>query len=793
MKIGIFLCHCGGNISNVIDFAQLKNAVNNIPFVAEVKDFDFLCSAAGQDMIKKECTERVLDHIVVCACSPKLHGQTFMRLAEESGINRYLVDFANLREQCAWLYDNKSPEATLKAASLVRAAIAKVCNAQPLFPVSLQVNQSVLVIGGGISGITASLTLANQGIQVYLVEKDASIGGAMAKLSRVFSADKLAEECASCTLSPIMQEVSTHPNITVLTLSEVEEVKGKAGDFSVKIKQKPGYVDAKKCTACGDCAAICPACVPDEFMEGFAVRKAIYLPFSQAVPRAYFIDKENCNGCGACAQTCISGAIDLEADGSDLEVIVGAIVTATGHKTYDPAEMPHMGSRFSNVLTQIQVARLLSINSPTLGYLLRPSDGKPPERIVMIQCVGSRNEKYGHTYCSNVCCMVALKHALLIKSQIPDAFITICYMDIRTGGMYEHYLLHAQEKGIRFLRGRPCEVLEDPIIRNLTVRVYDTISSENLEIEADMVVLSTAMEPSESTKDIARRLGLQSSQHGFIKEEHSKLKSVQTSHAGVFVCGTAQGPKDISECIIQANAAAAKTMELIGKGEVSIEPEFAIINYEHCDNCGKCARVCPHGAILMNGRAYIDPIACSGCGGCVSECPNNAIEFPLYSDSMIFAQIEAILEPDTPQIIAFLEGKIAYAAADLAGANRLVYRRGVKIIRVSSTLQLKFEHIKFALTHGACGIFLGEGSSGDTKKEFLAKEREQIYHSELHFNGIDPGRLKYAKVYIPAYHQLVEMLNKFYDEISNLDNRKNFSTCKVEINSCGQRYGTHHR
>ncbi|PWB49702.1 MAG: disulfide reductase [Candidatus Methanoperedenaceae archaeon] len=777
MKVGIFLCHCGGNISNVIDFAQLKNAANNIAHVAAVKEIDFLCSSAGQDMIKKECTEWGLDHMVVCACSPKLHGQTFMRLAEESGINRYLVDFANLREQCAWLYNNKSHEATLKAASLVRAAIAKVCNTKPLVPVSLKVNQSVLVIGGGISGITASLTLANQGIHVYLVEKDASIGGAMAKLGRIFSVDKLAEECASCTLSPIMQEVSTHPNITVLTISQVEEVRGKAGDFSVKIKQRPRYVDVKKCTACGDCAAICPACVPDEFMEGFTVRKAIYLPYSQAIPRAYLIDKENCNGCGACVQTCRSEAIDLEASERCVEVKVGAVVIATGHRMYNPAAMPHMGSCFSNVLTQIQVARLLSINSPTGGYLFRPLDSKPPKRIVMIQCVGSRNEKYGHTYCSKVCCMVALKHALLIKSQIPDAFITICYMDMRTSGMYEHYLLHAQEKGIRFLRGRPCEVLEDPITKNLRVRVYDTISSENLEIEADMVVLSTAMEPSESTKDTARRLGLQSTQHGFIKEEHSKLKSVQTSSAGIFVCGTAQGPKDITECIIQANAAASKTMELIGKGEVSIEPEFAIINYEHCDNCGKCARVCPHGAILINGRAYIDPIACSGCGGCVSECPNNAIEFPRYSDSMILAQIEAILEPNTSQIIAFLDDKISYVAADLAGANRLNYWRGVKIIRVASTLQLKFEHIIFALTHGACGVFLGEGSSGDPKKEFLAKEREQVYHSELHFNGIDPERLKYAKVYIPAYHQLVEMLNKFYAKTSDPDNCKNFSTC----------------
>lgn len=329
-------------------------------------------------------------------------------------------------------------------------------------------------------------------------------------------------------------------------------------------------------------------------------------------------------------------------------------------------------------------------------------------------------------------------------------------------------------------------MIEDPITKNLTVRVYDTIASENLELEADLVVLSTGMEPSEGTMDTSRRLGLQSSQHGFIKEEHSKLKSVQTSRAGVFVCGTAQGPKDISECIIQANAAAAKIMELIGKGEVSIEPEFAVINNELCSNCGVCAQFCPNGAMTVNGKTAIDPLACTGCADCVSICPNRAIEFPLCSDSQIFAQIEAILEPDKPSIIAFLEDKIAYAAADLAGTNRLSYPGGVKIIRVPSTLQLKFEHIKFALTHGACGIFLGEGSSGDPKKECMAKARVQIYYSELHENGIDPKRLRYAKVYIPAYHQFVEIMNKFYTEISDLDTSFGREKCaeETEDNEC---------
>jgi heterodisulfide reductase subunit A len=420
-----------------------------------------------------------------------------------------------------------------------------------------------LVVGGGIAGIQAALDLADQGFKVYLIEKTPSIGGKMAQLDKTFPT----MDCSACIMTPKMVDAGRHPNIQLLTYSEVKEVKGSAGSFNVKILRKPRYVDETKCTGCGLCAQHCPVEATNEFDMGLGVRKAIYVPFPQAVPLAYTIDKDNCIECGICQRVCGTEAVNLEQQPMELDIEVGAIILTTGYNLFDAKEKEEYGyGIYGNVITGLALERLLSASGPTGGHLIRPSDGKIPRKVAFIQCVGSRDEKVGNLYCSRVCCMYAIKEALLIKEHKAGADVTIFYMDIQAfgKGFEEFYRWAEKEFGIKFVKGRVAEILEDPITKNLFIRAEDTGSGEILEEEMDMVVLSTALVPA-AADELEKVFSVPTGEDGFLAVINPKADPVATPIEGVFTAGAAEGPKDIPDSVAQASAAAMRA-SIILKG-----------------------------------------------------------------------------------------------------------------------------------------------------------------------------------------------------------------------------------
>ena len=758
IDIGVFLCRCGGNISDTVDIEKLASSID----AKVVKDFENLCSMKCQKNIRDIILEEELDRVVIAACSPITHEKTFRN--HIAPLNPYLLEIANIREHCSWVHSDKN-KATEKAISLTNAAVERVQYARPLDAIVRKTKKSAAVIGGGISGITAALSLAKQGIEVHIIENKPTVGGNMIKIGKVFSPEKLAEECSLCLFNPLINEAVQHSNINIMTNSEIKSSERKAGNFNLLIERKPGHVNEDKCTACGNCADICPVEVPNEWNENLMTRKAIYKPFPQSVPDIYTIDDENCIKCGKCEKVCKMNAIDINMKGEIVPLNVGSIVIATGHKGFDLKKRPEYGyGRYDDVITQMELARIMGVNGPTDGKLLRPSNGKIPRRVVMVQCAGSRDEKpEGKRYCSKVCCMVSLKHASFIKHYYPDTEIVICYTDMRTPGMYENYFRHVQSKGIKLVRGRPGDITKKG--ENIIVRLEDTLRREPIEIETDMVVLSEAMEPSEGTLKVAETLNVGLTEDMFVKEKHSKIKPVATDIEGIYVCGTAQGPKDITESVSQANAAASKVSEMINGG-LEVEPTIAVVDGRQCEMCGNCVDACKYKAIYIhNERISVDPVACNGCGMCISKCENNAIDIMGQTDAQIFAMIEGMLKERKEgerRILAFVD-YIGYVAADNIGINRISYPESVRIIRVPSINRLMPKHILFAFENGADGIFLGEYP--DEVLYSSIQEKVDEFKAALVKNSIDTDRLMYYKVYAPYFRGLANKLTEFDKQV----------------------------
>ncbi len=765
LKVGVFLCRCGGNISDTVDMEKLRSSVD----AEVVEEFENLCSINGRKIIRDSIIQKHLDRIVVAACSPITHEKIFQKYINP--LNPYLLEMANLREQCSWVNPDIET-ATEKAISLVNAAIEKVKYAQPLDPILRKTTRSAAVIGGGISGISASLSLAKQGIKTCLIEEEPTIGGAMVKVGKLFSPEKLAEECAMCLLNPLVNEAVDHKNIKIMTNTTLKTAERKSGNFHLLVESKPRKVIEDRCISCGSCAEVCPVEVKDSWNEDMTFRKAIYKPFAQAVPDVYTIDLENCKNCGKCQDVCRMDAIDLDMEGEIIPMTVGSVVIATGHKTFDMDQRPEYSySRHEDIVTQMELARIMGVNGPTKGKLLKPSNNEVPERVVMIQCVGSRDEKPGgRKYCSKVCCMVAIKHANVIKQHYPDTDVIICYTDMRTPGMYEKYFKYAQSNGVRLIRGRPGEIAEKDGI--FIVRLEDTLSKEPLEIETDLVVLSTAMEPSEGTVNVSSLLDVGLTEELFVKEKHSKIKPVATEVEGVYVCGTAQGPKDITDSIVQANAAAAKVSELINGG-IELEPFVASIDTSKCNLCKKCVDVCKYkAAYIQEGVLTIDPISCTGCGACLSECDNNAIEIMGQTDDQIMAMITGILKdkkPDENRIIAFLDS-VGYVSADNIGINKINVPSSVRIIKIPSMNRIMPKHILHAFKMGVDGIIMGEYPYNPMYSH--TKDKIKGLKEELVKNNINPDRLAFYKVYIPYFRGLANKFKDFDDEINCIEEGK---------------------
>lgn len=764
LRVGVFICRCGGNISDLIDIEKVKSSLD----VDVVEDFVNLCSLNGRKIIRDAIINKKIDRVVIAACSPISHEKTFQDYIKP--LNPYLMDMVNLREQCSWVHDD-SEKATKKAITLIKASIEKVKQSQAVDPIFCHTPENVAVIGGGIAGMSAALSLAKQGIKVNLIEQTPSIGGNMAKIGKVFSPVKIAEECGLCLLNPILNEVVWHENIEVLTSSKVVSSEHRAGTFNLIIESEPRYVDTEKCISCGKCSDACEQEVPNSWNDNLSMRKAIYKPFSQSYPDAYVVDMDNCIKCGKCIKVCPMRAIKLRGEKEMVPLSVGSVIVATGHKLFNPDLRPEYGySRHPDVITQSELGRILGVNGPTKGKLERLSNGEVPKRIVMIQCVGSRDEKpNGHKYCSKVCCMVALKNANIIKHKYPDTDIVICYTDVRTPGMFEKYYKHAQSSGVRFIRGRPGEVSDNG--DKLLVRLENTLRREFSEIETDMVVLSTAIEPSEGTKEIAKVMDIGVTEDMFIKESHPKIKPVATDVKGTFVCGTAQDPKDITDSIMQSTAAASKVSEFIHSG-IEVEPFVGVIDEEKCCLCGRCVDICKFKAMsIKDDLMYIDPMSCSGCGKCMTVCREHAITIHGNIDEKIFATIDGMLEDKEEgerRILVFLD-QIGYTAADNIGINRLKYPESVHIVKVHSVNRVRPRHILHAIENGADGIFIGE-YPGDLMYEEVERKIDEI-RRRIAKQGVNPERLAFSKVYIPYFTGLAKKLQDFDKKIESMNNQ----------------------
>lgn len=660
-RVGVFVCHCGSNIAGTVDVEKVACELSKEQGVVFAADYRYMCSQTGQDLIKNAVKEHRLTGIVVCSCSPRMHENTFRRVAASAGINPYMVEIANLREQCAWVHKDRI-SATEKAIALGRAAIAKVHLNAPLVPGQSPVVKRALVIGGGIAGITTALEIAEAGFPVDIVERKPSIGGKMAQLDKTFPT----LDCAACILTPKMVEAAQNENIRIFSYSEVSSVKGYVGNFEVTVRKKARYVDETKCTGCGLCTEKCPQKhIPNEFNLGMDERHAVYIPFAQAVPKVAVIDPDACNmlkngKCGLCAKLCSAGAIDYTAKDEYITEHYGAVVAATG---FDPISLEKFDeyayAQSKDVITSLEFERLTNAAGPTGGMLLRPSDGRHPQKIVFVQCVGSRCSacaEKGREYCSKICCMYTAKHAMLTREKYPDTEVYVFYIDVRTPGKnYDEFQRRAvEEYGVHYIKGSVGKVA--PEGEKLIVSASDLLENKQLKIEADLVVLAAAIEPDKTAKALASMLTASSDKNGFFTEAHPKLRPVESPTAGIFLSGVCQGPKDIPETVAQAGAAAAKVIGLLSKNALTGEACVASPDESLCIGCGLCERVCPYKAISyvekefrmpdrtvrLRRVASVNPTVCRGCGNCTVACNSGAMDLCGFKNEQIIAEVDAL-------------------------------------------------------------------------------------------------------------------------------------------------------
>jgi heterodisulfide reductase subunit A len=660
------VCHCGENISSTVDCERVAQQAGRLPGVAFSADYKYMCSDPGQSMIKEAIAEHRLTGVVVSACSPRMHEPTFRKACAEAGLNHYLCEMANIREQCSWVHP-KDEATTQKAFDLVRTQVEKVRNDNPLEPIRVPVNKTAVVVGGGVAGIQVALDVAAGGHKVILVERDPSIGGHMSQLSETFPT----LDCSQCILTPRMVEAAQHPNITLMTYSELESMDGFIGNFNLRIRRKARSVDEKLCTGCGLCTTKCPnKKIPSEFEQGLAFRTAIYTPFPQAVPNKPVIDRDNCTWfktgkCGVCGKLCPTGAINYQQQDEIVEVKAGAIVLATGFEVKKTDFFPEYGyGRYRDVITGLQFERLASASGPTRGEIRRPSDGRVPEKVVFVACAGSRDPAKGIPYCSKICCMYTAKHAMLYKHKVHEGTPYVFYMDIRAAGKnYDEFTRRAiEEDGAKYIRGRVSNIYEKN--GKLVVRGADTLlGGKPVEIEADMVVLATAAVSCDGSEELAQKLHVSYDSYKFFAEAHPKLKPVETNTAGIYLAGACQAPKDIPESVAAASGAAAKVIGLFANDTLTREPVVARVNrtappiFSTCMGCGLCISICPYQAIdteeitdrsgkVVKTIARINPGLCQGCGTCVSFCRSKSIDLEGYSNKQVYQEVVAMLNSD---------------------------------------------------------------------------------------------------------------------------------------------------
>ncbi len=647
-RIGVFVCGCGKNIAGTVDIDRVVEEIKQKDEVVYAENYQYLCSEPGQKIIYQAILEHELEGVVISACSPSMHQETFRQLVNTAGMNPYQCEVANIREQCSWVHSDEEL-ATRKALDIVKSMVAKVRGDKDLEAIKASLTKKALVIGAGISGIQAALEIAESGHEVILLDRNSYIGGHMAQLSETFPT----LDCSQCILTPKTAEISRHPKITLMVNSELEELEGYVGNFRAKIRRKATYVDWEKCNGCGDCQEKCPTEVASEFERGLGREKVISVPFPQAVPSKPTIKGEHCRyiqeeKCGVCQKICPRDAINFEDQGQLEEIEVGAIVVATGYDLLGQDKLSEYGyGRVPDVIDGLQFERLLSASGPTGGEIRRPSDGKIPEEVVFIQCVGSRDEEKGYPYCSRICCMYTAKHAKLYKHEVESGQAYVFYMDIRAGGKgYEEFIQQSiQEEGTRYFRGRVSRLYREG--EQVKVLGVDTLSDEQIEIDADMVVLACAIVPNSGVKELAQKLKIGTDEHGFLNEAHPKLKPVESLTRGIYMAGSAQSPKDIPDTVSQAGFAASKVKSLFSGDELQHSPTVVYVEEDLCTGCGQCVEACVYEAREIDEKnkiARVEEVLCEGCGACVAACPNGATRHHNNEQDQLLSMIDEVLE-----------------------------------------------------------------------------------------------------------------------------------------------------
>ena len=647
-RVGLFVCECGPNIKERVDVDALVEFGRGLEHVALCKPAGLLCSVDGQQELVADIVDNDLTHLVVAGCSPREHEKTFAAVCEKAGINPYLMQMVNIREQCTWVVEDREA-AGAKARTLIRAGVARVVLHKALEAKDMDSNSAVLVVGAGVAGIESALVLAQRGRQVYVVEKSPCVGGHANRYEEVFPV----MECGSCMLEPRLDDLLHKDNITVLTYSEVEEVLGFYGNFTVQVRKRARRVSAEACFGCDECMKACPVnSIPNEFNEGLDTRSAIYIPYPGSLPNVAVIDDKQClrfqgQECTACADACPFGAVDFAQEDEVLSLEVGSVVLSPGFSVFDCQQIPGLGyGVIPEVYTSLEFEALLSSGGPTEGKLLT-RDGREPSSIAFVHCIGSRSDRFNE-YCSGACCMYTLKFSHLARQKLPDAQLIDIHRDLSLAGKGHLGLLKSTDQDkVSFVRtSAPDDIHVEQVDGKcrLTVPIPGGGTSEVL---ADMVVLSPSLEPAKDTGSLAKLFGVPLDDFGFFEEQHGRLGAVNTNIEGVHVAGCAHGPTDIQGAVVQGAAAAGKILGVLVPGEkIELQTITAHSDEDKCGGCKVCIAVCPFNAVTYladDSRASVNEALCHGCGTCAAACPSGAMLARHFTSQQLFAEIEGLV------------------------------------------------------------------------------------------------------------------------------------------------------
>jgi heterodisulfide reductase subunit A len=793
-KVGVFLSDCGNELSEILDFDALTGFVKTVPNVVLIARGSEFWRGKGLQTLIDALKNGKINRVVVAETLPKLSEVNIAGAVEKAGLNSYLVEVVDLKDHCAWPHRETPKEATEKAKAMLLAAIERAKLLEPLEKLEFPAHKSTLIIGGGIAGMQAAEDLADLGFEVNLVEKSPFLGGLAARAGRFFPTD----DCAICIQSPSSDvKTITHTsrkcvyrsgfteilNLNILTNSKVVAVEGVPGNYKVTVEKKPRYVNELKCVRCGKCTAVCPVEVPDEYNAKLKSRKAIYMNIPNVHPPVYVIDDSVCKfyDCAKCVEVCPTNAVELDQKPEQKTFTMGSIVVSTGFQEFDiSAIKEYHHDDYPDVITNLELARMVDGFGPTAGVVIRPSNGKPAKKIVFIQCAGSRDRRY-NPWCSSICCMISLKHASLIKSANPDADVSICYIDIRTTGReHEYYYERAREMGIKFIKGRPTEVWKDTETGKLFVDVEDALLQKFLELEADLVVLASAMVPAEGTAELANILGLELDEDGFFKEYNAKLRPTETKLRGIYLCGGATFPKDAPTTSLHAHSAAIKAAKFLAKGKIVKDQRTAVINEDYCGDCEFCPVTCPYGAISLEPTtephfvARINELLCEGCGVCVGTCPLNAIELRHSRPNQMLAQMKALMSlngTSKPLVLAICCQECGHTAVDSSGMAKMTYPANVRVMKVPCTGILQVHQILEAFKAGAQGVMVVGCKSDGCHYEvgsMKAEKKMDLTKVLLKEYGIEPERLEMFKLVYIEGDQFAEAAQMMTERLTKL-------------------------